>query len=147
MALAVTKFTAYGLEIPDAVRVRHVQRVSMTFTAANTDATWDLGTTAGTFWTSAEAHATYGSIATEAKRVLLLVGANCKVLSSVGGTINLNYIQAAALGGVTTNFTLASTNGCPDMTFVSGSAPTAGVLIIEWCLNDGFTAIHSDFGA
>ena len=147
MAIAVTKFTAYALEIPDAVRTRHVQRAAITFTAANTDATWDLGTTSGTFWTSAEAHATYGAIATEAKRVLLLAGANAKVLDRIGGTIRNNYIQAAALGGVVTNFTLTATNGCPDMTFVSGSAPTAGVLVIEWCLNDGFTALHSDFGA
>ncbi len=148
MAFALTKFKAYGLRVEGAVRP-HVQQVmSFTLTAAATDIAYDLGTTGGTFWTSAEANATYGSLATAVKALLLttlpgllpagaLIACESEVLQT--------FIQVAS-GASGTQYTLAITDSMPTITFVSASAPTAWVLNLRWNLIDGAEAVVGDYG-
>ncbi len=148
MAFALTKFKAYGLRAEGAVRP-HVQQVmSFTFTAAATDIVYDLGETAGTFWTSAEASVAYGSLATAVKSLLLtrlpgllpagaLIACESEVLQT--------FIQVAS-GASGTQFTLAIADSMPTITFVSASAPTAWVLNLRWNLIDGAEAVVGDYG-
>ena len=148
MAFALTKFKAYGLRAEGAVRP-HVQQVmSFTFTAANTDIVYDLGTTAGTFWTSATANATYGGLASSARSLLLtrlpgMLPANTPCICEANQL--QTFIQVAS-GAAGTQYTLAITTSMPTITFVSGSAPTAWVLNLRWDLGDGYEALVGDFG-
>ena len=145
MAFAVTKFVAYGLEIPDTVRKRTVQRVAMDVTAAATDNTWDIGTLGGTFWTSALAHATYGQIATTALAKLTYIGANCKVFVYIGGDIATNYNKLATAAN-NDSFTMSISNGLPVIGFKASQAPTAVTLVLEWSMNDGIVETVADIG-
>lgn len=52
MTLALTKVVALGVPVAEPVTKRWLQRLTLTITAANTDATHDYGTYAGTFWTA-----------------------------------------------------------------------------------------------
>ncbi len=148
MAFAITKFKAYGIRAEGAVRPHTQQVASFTLTAAATDIAYDLGTTAGTFWTSAEANATYGSLATAVKSLLLtrlpgllpdgaLVACESEVLQT--------FIQVAS-GASGTQYTLAISASMPTITFVSASAPTAWVLNLRWNLIDGAEALVGDYG-
>ncbi len=148
MAFALTKFKAYGLRAEGAVRP-HVQQVmSFTFTAAATDIVYDLGTTAGTFWTSAVANTTYGSLATAVRSLLLtrlpgLLPDNA--LMACEGEPLETFIQVAS-GAAGLQYTLAITASMPTITFVSASAPTAWVLNLRWNLIDGAEALVGDYG-
>jgi hypothetical protein len=148
MAFALTKFKAYGLRAEGAVRPHAQQVFSFTLTAANTDITYDLGTSGGTFWTSAVAHATYGSLATSVRTLLLttlpgllpdnaLMGCDAEPLKT--------YIQVAS-GASGSQYTLAISASMPTITFVSASAPTAWVLNLRWNLIDGAEALVADYG-
>ncbi len=52
MALAMTKVKVYGNESSEPLQKRFLQFLEMEITGANTDATYDFGTYAGTFWTA-----------------------------------------------------------------------------------------------
>lgn len=148
MAFALTKFRAYGIRADGAQRA-HVQQVaSFTLTAAATDIAYDIGTTGGTFWTSAEANATYGALASAVKSLLLtrlpglledngLIACESEVLQT--------FLQVAS-GASGTQYTLAISSSMPTITFVSASAPTAWVLNLRWNLIDGAEALVGDYG-
>ncbi len=148
MAFALTKFKAYGIRAEGAVRP-HVQQVmNFTLTAAATDIVYDVGVTAGTFWTSAEAHATYGALASAVKRILLtnLPGLLPDfALMQVNGE-PLNTFAKVASGASGLQYTLAIDSSMPLVTFVSASAPTGWVLQLCWNLIDGAEALVGDYG-
>jgi hypothetical protein len=146
MAFAVTKFQAYGLNVSDTGRKRAVQRAAMTVTAAATDTTWDIGTLTGTFWTSAVAHATYGSIATQALAMLTNIGANASVFASLQGTITNNFNKVASVSAAT-DYTMSISNGLPVIGFTASDAPTSAIIIMEWSLNDSIPEYVADIGA
>ncbi len=151
MAFALTRFKSYGRRHDGENRSHAEQVCELHITAANTDIAYDLDVTAGTFWTAAEANATYGALATKAKSVFLtdivavkhrciavdgepLVGDFLRVLSGAAG---LQYVVAVG----------ATVAHMPSLTFVSASAPTAITLVITWTLVDGAEAVVSDLGA
>ncbi len=151
MAFALTRFKSYARRHDGENRSHAEQVCELHITAANTDTAYDLDNGAGTFWTAALADATYGSLATTAKAVFLtaipavkhrcmsvngepLVGEYLRVLSGASGK---QYI--VAIGTTTAHM--------PNLTFVSGSAPTAITLFITWSLVDGIEAVVSDLGA
>jgi hypothetical protein len=143
----VTKFAAYGLENPDPVRRRNVQRVVMTVTGAAADVTWDIGNlTPGTFWTAAVADATYGTLSANALAVITAIAANALAFDRLGGTIATNY-QAAPAANAATLYTITTTSEIPVITFDAANAPTSAVVIMEWELKDGVTAFRADLGA
>ncbi len=148
MAFALTKFKAYGLRAEGAVRPHAQQVASFTFTAAATDIAYDLGTTGGTFWTSAEADSAYGALASAAKSLLLarlpgLLPDNA--LMACEGEPLQTFIQVAS-GASGTQYTLAISSSMPTITYVSASAPTAWVLNLRWNLIDGAEALVADLG-
>jgi hypothetical protein len=144
MAWVISKFMAYGVQIPDAVPRRCVQRAVMTVTAANTNTVWDIGTDAGAFWTSAKLDTTYG-LATGVLAVIDNIGSNALVFDRIGGTIVSNYQPGPAVDD--TVYTLSvGANGGPIITFKNTKAPTAVVLIMEWEMNEGIMPIHANLG-
>lgn len=148
MAFAVTKFNAYGVLNANATQKRGIQRVELTITGANTDTAYDLGTTAGTFWTSAVADATYGGVATAA-RTFILTTLNGQVASTIGIRSQqlLARLQAAAASGTSYTLSVASvTTPVPELAFASGSAPTSGVYVIEWLLADNTEPLTATYG-
>jgi hypothetical protein len=144
MAFAVTKFMAYGVQIESPVKRRTVQRAVLTITGANSDVAWDLGTLAGTFWTSAIAHATYADVAKAALAMLTTIGANALSFDRVGGEILNTYWCAAAASGNAYTMTIA--NGLPIITLETAHAPTSTVLILEWEMNPDVVAQYADIG-
>ncbi len=64
MAFALTSFFADGVRFSGPGPYRAVQHYAFTITGAATDVDLDLGDATGTFWTDAQANATYGAMAT-----------------------------------------------------------------------------------
>lgn len=151
MAFAVTKFSAYGRLNTSATAKRGVQFVELTITGAATDTAYDLGTTAGTFWTSAEAHATYGAIATAAKTFILttlygqvgtVIGVDSQALCTPVGRIN----AATASSNTYTQAVAAVTTPMIELAFNSGNAPTSGVYVFQWLLADNTEPLTATYG-
>jgi len=131
MAHAVTAYKAWIQEQEAAVGPRKIQFVELTFTAANTDTDWDFGDTNGTFWAAAD-----GTTAGAAAEAIFDQLIN-RVSDWLGlqGTAMIPYFSAAAASGNAVIYT-SGTNftDCPNLTFASESAPTAGTLIFSWLL-------------
>ncbi len=151
MAFAVTKFTAYGRLNTNPTIKRGIQLVELTITGANTDVAYDLGTTAGTFWTSAVAHATYGGIATAARTFILttltaqvasILGVQAQALCTPVGRIN----AATASTNTYTQAVAAVTTPMIELAFNSGNAPTSGTYVFEWLLADGMQPLTASYG-
>ncbi len=151
MAFAVTKFNAYGRLNTNATPKRGIQIVELTITGANTDIAYDLGTTAGTFWVSAEAHATYGAIATAAKTFILttlygqvasIYSVSAQALCTPVGRIN----AATASSNTYTQAVAVVTTPMIELAFASGSAPTTGTYIFEWLLADNTEPLTASYG-
>ena len=151
MAFALTHFKAYGKLHEGATRSHAEQICELHITAANTDTAYDLDNAAGTFWTAALADATYGALAGAAKTAFLtqIVAVKYRYLGVVSEHTESDYIRV--LSGASGNQFICTVGGTvahmPAYTFVSGSAPTAIVLVIKWMLVDGAEAITSDLGA
>ena len=218
---ALTKFNAYGFIIDSQIKKRAMQRATLHITAANTDTALDLGSDSGTFWTAAEADATYGDMATNALERLNEIVDNALVLNNIGGILPyqqqgvcssntlsycdatvvtgsgltediacsgllttdtllgvtqkvkgddgyaLNAWAASAAGYITLSwtsppgassvsrvvysratgycYTLTVTDKRPQITFVSGSAPTTYYVTLEWELSDEKYIIYADY--
>jgi len=140
MAHAVTAYKAWLQEANAATGPRKVQHVELTFTAANTDTDWDFGDTNGTFWAAADG--TTAGAAAEAIFDDLIP----KVSDFLGirGTAMIPYFSAAAASGNAVIFTAGTHfTDCANLTFASGSAPTAGTLIFSWLLGEGQIGIET----
>ncbi len=151
MAFAVTKFNAYGRLNTSPTAKRGVQFVELTITGANTDIAYDLGTTGGTFWTSAVAHATYGGIATAARTFILttltaqvgtVVGVESQALCDPVGRIN----AATAATDTYTQAVAAVTTPMIELAFATGHAPTTGVYVFKWLLADNMEPLTASYG-
>jgi len=140
MAHGVTAYKAWLQDQEAATGPRKIQFVELTFTAANTDTDWDFGDTNGTFWAAADG--TTAGAAAEAIFDQLVA----KVSDFLGlrGTALIGYFSAAAASGNAVIYT-AGTNftDCPNLTFASGSAPTAGTLIFSWLLKQDEVGIET----
>ncbi len=151
MAFALTRFKAYGRRHEGENRSHAEQVCEFHVTAAATDYVYDLDVTAGTFWTSAELHATYGTLATAAKAIFLTnmaaVVHRCIAVQGeplvspyllvASGATGLQY--TAAIGTVVPHY--------PSLAFVSASAPLAITLVITFTLVDGIEPLTADLGA
>ena len=170
MALALTKFSAYGTHVTDAHRKRSTQKAILEITGLNSDTTWDIGTDAGTFWTAAKANATYGSGASKALEVLQAIQANVLTIKAISGSFQqtynkvistqqqydiLTYTSAASSGGAATEAMtvtgLLSTDTILSVTqSVKGANSTAlnayaslidNGLTASWTANPGASAV------
>lgn len=146
MSFAVVKYKLDGIQYNGPTRQHCEQVVRVDITALNTDVAYDFSTSAGTFWTSAIADATYGAVAT-ALRTFLLTNLQAKVDKLIGVFLldEQARLQAAAAAG--TSYTVSVASHLPNLTFASGSAPTALTLLMRFSLKDGFQSSHGDHGA
>ncbi len=150
MAFALTRFKAYGRRHEGENRSHAEQVCELHITAANTDTAYDLDNSAGTFWTAALANATYGTLATSALRAFLtdIVAVKHRCIGVTGEALISDFIRVAS-GASGLQYIVAvgtTTAHMPNLTFVSGSAPTAITLFITWSLVDGAEAVTSDLG-
>ncbi len=65
MAFALTSFFADGVRFMGPGPYRATEQYVFSVTAAATDVDFDMGDATGTFWTAAQANATYGAMATQ----------------------------------------------------------------------------------
>lgn len=147
MAFAVTKFMAYGVRSEGATRSHCEQVVELFVTGLNTDVLYDLSVTSGTFWTSATADAVYGTLASNARDVILnrIAGAISSLWRIDSQLFQTTY--AKVLSGASGNqYVVSVVSSIPTIGFVSGSAPTAIALKIQWRLHDGIEPVIADLG-
>jgi hypothetical protein len=147
MTAVLQKFKAYGLGIEGAIRPKARQVLELHIAAANTDIAYDFGDIAGTFWVGALADTTYGGLADDASVVLLtkIAGVLGEFLGIKSSTL-WPRIQVAS-GATGTQYVAEVASGMPELTFVSGDAPTTMVLVLEWTLKDGASPVVADYGS
>lgn len=148
MAFAVRRFFAYGQLNDNPTIKRGVQVVQLAITGLNTDVAYDLGTVAGTFWTSAIADAIYGQIATAARDfILTALTKNVAQVLAIQSQQLVARLQAAAASGTSYVQTVAAvTTPTPELLFASGNAPTSGTFLITWNLADNVEPITASYG-
>jgi hypothetical protein len=144
MAFSLTNFKAYGLPTAGAVRVQAIQVAELHITALAADVALDIGTNAGTFWTAAQANATFGGVATSALDTLVKVQAIASALTAVQSEQLLDRLQAAAASG--TSYTLTVSNLRPVITCAAANGETSWKIRLEWMLKDGYQALTADLG-
>jgi hypothetical protein len=145
MALALTKFQAYALEIGSPARKRGLQVVELTITGAATDAAVDIEDSSGTFWTEALADAAYGTLATTALDELTKIVAQAQSLLQVNSEALLDRLRVATA----TNdgeYDLTITGSLPVINFDGTTAPTAWTLQLVYALQDNQFPIFKDLG-
>lgn len=83
MAFALTGFSARGIDVKTPTKKRGIQQVVLSVTGAAADVDLDIGDDAGTFWTAAQADATYGALAAKALTILNQIVDNAAALVAV----------------------------------------------------------------
>lgn len=145
MAFALTQFVSYGTDIVGPSRKRGIQGATLTITSLVTDVDLDISDAGGTFWTEAQANATFGQLATKALDVLQKIAANAQaILPPVRSPQLMDRLQAAAPSG--TSYTLTLSNSLPDLTFDAGNGETSWLIDLQWLPNDFIFPIISTFG-
>jgi hypothetical protein len=109
-------------------------------TQAAADVDVDFGDlTAGAFWTSAEADATYGARATALKAELTKAYPLASEVLMRSAVLESAYTRVVGAPAAATQYgvTINATSKIPEIAFNAGAAPTAITLIIEFNLADG----------
>lgn len=167
MALALTRVAAYGIESSEPLQKRFLQFLELDITGANTDATYDFGTYAGTFWTAvgatepgATALKAIKDINIKAKLFWAAGGLGLAGRTQLGGSqasqvVALNS-TAGAGGAATANLTVTGlaaadvilgvtqvTSGANHTAFVewTDTARSANTLGVRWTADPGAGAV------
>ena len=128
MAFAITGYKAWGKETTKAVSPEVIQYLEMNFTATNTDVAYDLGTTGGTFWTSAGAT----TIPAAFKKLLYDFAGSAAYPLATGGTIVSAYSRAASAAATTYTEIGGTVTNVQDLLFNSGNGPVSGTIVYGW---------------
>jgi hypothetical protein len=144
MAFALTQFQSYGINVVGPSQKRGIQRATLTITGLVTDVDLDIGDDSGTFWTEAQADATYGQLATKALDVLQRIEDQSSALIAVKSEQLLDRLQAAAAAG--TSYVLTVQNKRPNILFAASNGETSYQIDIEWLQNNFQFPIVSSFG-
>lgn len=166
MTLAMTSFKAYGVEAAEPLQKKFIQRMVITGTGANTDATYDFGTYAGTYWTAVGGTSPGSTALLAIKQIQTLaktfLSAESEVLaqkSKIGATLgNITYLDSAVYAGgsatptltvtglATTDTILAATqrvknaNSLPLLGWTDGSR-TVNQLVVAYSADPGGTGV------
>jgi hypothetical protein len=139
MAYAVTAWKAYARPIDQSItrRFEHVIEAQITGLAADVDL--DFGDLAGAFWTSAEAHATYGATATALKNYIASLYPRVSSRRWECDALESTYVRVAGAPGLASEYQVIqnATTALPEFVFLAASAPTAYTLVIEAKLKTG----------
>lgn len=147
MAVTITGFKAFPIDLDAAMSYRAIQYYELTFTQAATDVTMDLASCTagalGTFWTSAVASA--GNYVTSALATLQAVIANAESRFHWRDTaIQDVYQQVSAAAVVAANqFQITNAAKVPNILFSAANAPTSLVFRITFLNNPGTRGIKA----
>lgn len=133
MAFTLNSFVAYGVEAEEPLNNRYRQIAILNISAANTDVDLDIGDYAGTFWAAVDGSEP-GDTALQAIKDIQTLAES---FLGAKGTAMAPRLQVLTSAGSANQYVLAmnGTNAqLPDITFHSGSAPTANILVLEWVL-------------
>lgn len=136
MAFALTKAEFRGIVHQGPSYKRGIQEVLLTITGANTDIDLDIGDNAGTFWTAAQADATYGTMAglvlDQLEAVVAVsefcAGFKCPELQQTA------FVQVASAPGAS-QYSLTSGTYGPNILLNSGTAPTSYKVLLQYELD------------
>lgn len=134
MAFALTSFTADGVRFMGPGPYRASEVYVFVVTGLVTDVDFDIGDYTGTFWTDAEANATYGAMATQVKAQLAQLDANYQAVSKIYTPELADRIQAAATSGAAYTLSIDSTSKLPIYTFAASNGETSYTVFVEYLL-------------
>lgn len=140
MAIALTKFRAYGEYNTDTTVVKGIQCAKFVITAAAADVDYDINDFTGNFWTAVSATDVGAGVKAWMRSHYL----GLEALVAVEGDFVETYLRAAAAG--VGAYTQAVTSALPDVQFNAADGPTSMVLILKWSLADGQTPLTANFG-
>lgn len=132
MTFALTSFFADGVRFTGPGPYRATQRYVFTATAAATDVDFDLGDSTGTFWTAAQADATYGTMAAQALDFIEAGVSGIQNMSSLFTPQIAGYALVRSLSATGTyTLSINSTLQLPDYTFHTAGGTTAYTVCVD----------------
>lgn len=139
MAFAVTKYKSYSIRPHQGICERFEHIVELHITAANTDTDCDIGDFSGTFWTAAEADATYGDIAENVADAMQDLYPNASCITWESPELDTDYVRVIGAPALAGEFKADqnSTTKIPDLTFLTTDAPTALTVRLRFSLKTG----------
>jgi hypothetical protein len=140
MAVAITAWKSTIIPSQGPSRSRGIQRFEIDVTQAAADNDCDIGDlTAGAFWTSAEAHATYGTQATALKTELAAVYPLASEVLLRSAVLDSAYVRVVGATAAATQYgvTIDAHSAIPIIAFHAASAPTAITLVFDFNLLEG----------
>lgn len=140
MAIALSKFAAYGEHNTDTVKDRGIQVAKFVLTGDAADVDYDISDFTGNFWTAVAASAAGAG----AKAWLRANYSQFLSLVTVEGSFAQAYLRAAAVG--VGAYTQAVTSDLPDLAFNAADGPTRMVLILKWAMPEGSVPLTVNFG-
>ena len=137
MAIEVTGYECWLEDLEAATSPRQKQYMKFTCTAANTDTDWDFGDAGGNLWASA---ATTSGAA--AQKICAQIQSKAEFFAGILGDLHMKYDREVAASAA--DYIIGagtSWDNIPNLTFASGSAPTAIDIVFCWILGKGQTGI------
>jgi hypothetical protein len=142
MAVAVKAWKSTIIPTQGPSRSRGIQRVEFDVTQAAADNDSDFGDltlATSAFWTSAEAHATYGATAIALRAHLEQLYPMASEVLIRSAVLESAFVRVVGATGAATQFasTPNATTGIPDVTYHAASAPTAVTYVLDFNLLEG----------
>jgi hypothetical protein len=142
MAFALTSFTADGIRYMGPGPYKAVQRYILTITGTTSDVDLDIGDLTGTFWTAAQADATYGAMATAVLAVLTANYPNYQAVENIFVPEIWARANAAAASGTVYVRSINSTTLLPEFTFAASNGATGYTVCVDYILKDGYLPLN-----
>lgn len=136
MAFALTSFQARSLDIQSTSKKRGVQQIVMGITGTTADVALDISNSAGTFWTAAQANATFGTLATKALAILVALQSQVTALKDIKSEKLIARVRVATLSAAG-QYTVTITSHLPSIAFNAADGETAISLLLEFEMVDG----------
>lgn len=136
MAFALTSFFADGVRFSGPGPYRAKQLYCFNITAAITDVDLDIGDITGTFWTAAQANATYGTMATQVLADITRLYAQYAAISDIFTAAVFDRIQVASSPtGTQYSVDIDATYLLPNYTFAASGGETTYTVLVEYLLD------------
>lgn len=142
MAVALTKYRAWGDRPAGPQPARGLQYVELRFTAAATDVDLDLGDFDGTFWGAVDAT----DLGAKALEHITLVEAQVIGFAGIWSKQLADRVQTAAAGS-NGEYAIAFTDSdVPNVTVNAADGETAWHILMAFQLNDGIEPLNISLG-
>lgn len=136
MTFALTSFFADGVRFSGPGPIRATQQYTFGITAAVSDVDLDLGDVTGTFWTAAQANATYGEMALQVLTQIERLYAQYSSVRDIFTPDLYNRIQVpSSPTGTQYSAEIDATYLLPNYTFATTGGSTAYTVHVEYMLD------------